>query len=337
MNTAMSSTSPLELPALSAPSTGSPLRQASDAAAWAPSSGVGSPFALDSVISGLQSSLDQLALRLDAENDALWCSFVHPERPCFTPDLLGDITRFQRRLEKALRMPSLLGQAPLGALVWRSGFPDVWNLGGDLELFVQLIRSGDRTGLRTYAHACVETVYRNWTKGGARLQTIALVQGDALGGGFEAALSNDVIIAERHSKFGLPEILFRMFPGMGAYSFLSRRIGAAGAEAMITSGRLYSASEMADLGIVDLVVETGEGEAAVADWLSRQRRRRRVMDALASVRRRCQPITHEELIDVTDIWVETALALEASDLRKMERLAKAQDRRRARDAVRAAA
>ena len=52
--------------------------------------------------------------------------------------------------------------------------------------------------------------------------TVALIQGDAIGGGFEAMLTNDVVIAERTAKFGLPEILFNLFPGMGAHSFLKR-------------------------------------------------------------------------------------------------------------------
>lgn len=281
--------------------------------------------------------LEHLALVHDTTDEALWCAFKHPERPCFTPALLTDIADFQCRIEHALRIsPLTAGASPPKALVWHSNLADVWNLGGDLELFVRLITSGSRETLRTYAHDCVDTVWRNWTKGGAQIETIALIEGDALGGGFEAALSNDVIIAERHSKFGLPEILFRMFPGMGAYSFLSRRIGGAMAESLITSGRLYSADEMAEMGIVDLVVNTGEGKTAVRQWLS-TKSRRRALSSLARVRRRCQPITYEELIDVTDIWVETAFELEPSDLRKMERLARAQDRRRGRDLTRVAA
>lgn len=288
-------------------------------------------------LADLGASLEQLSIRQDPEREALWCAFEHPVRPCFTPELLEEIGCFQVRLERALERPSFRDHAAIGTLVWHSNFPDVWNLGGDLELFVQLITSGQRESLRAYAHQCVDTVWRNWNKGNARLETIALIEGDALGGGFEAVLSNDVIIAERHSKFGLPEILFRMFPGMGAYSFLSRRIGGAEAEALITSGRLYSADEMAAMGIVDLVVETGTGREAVEQWLSSHRRRRRVLGSLGLVRRRCQPITYDELIDVTEIWVDTAFGLEACDLRKMERLAKAQDRRRAREISRAAA
>jgi DSF synthase len=52
--------------------------------------------------------------------------------------------------------------------------------------------------------------------------TVGLVQGAALGGGFEALLSFDYVVAERDATFGLPEILFGLFPGMGAHSLLSR-------------------------------------------------------------------------------------------------------------------
>ena len=123
-------------------------------------------------------------------------------------------------------------------LVWGSRSPGIWNLGGDLALFTRLIRAGAEDELRNYAHACVDAVYQNLTKMGLPLLTIALVQGDALGGGFESVLTNDVIIVERGSRMGLPEVLFNTFPGMGAYSLLSRRIGGARATQLILSGKL---------------------------------------------------------------------------------------------------
>ena len=81
------------------------------------------------------------------------------------------------------------------------------------------------------------------------------MQGDALGGGFECALASDLIVAEERAQLGFPEILFNLFPGMGAYSLLSRRVGMKGAEKMILSARLYTAEELHELGVVDLLVE----------------------------------------------------------------------------------
>jgi DSF synthase len=219
---------------------------------------------------------------------------------------------------------------PLRTVVWGSSFPGIWNLGGDLELFTRLIRTQGAAELRSYAYACVDAVYQNLTKMGLPILTIALVQGDALGGGFESALTNDVIIAERDSKLGLPEVLFNMFPGMGAYSLLCRRLDGVRAQKLILSGRLYEAEELEELGLVDLVVDRGEGPVAVREYLERNQRRHGTLLALSRIRQRCQPITYEELIDVTDVWVETALGLGEADLRRMEHLVRAQLRRYAR-------
>lgn len=288
------------------------------------------PVPLD--LERLDGEFGELGIRYESDQGSLWCEFGHRERPCFTPDLLHDISALQAQLKRSLLPQAFAGKLPVRALVWHSSMPDVWNLGGDLALFIKLIRGNAREDLRRYAYACVDTIYQNWTKLDLPVMTIALVQGDALGGGFEAVLTNDVVIAERQSKFGLPEILFNMFPGMGAYSLLCRRLDGVRAEQMIRSGRLYEAQELAGMGLVDQVVERGEGPAAVRAYLDRNRRRHGVLGALAQVRRRCQPLTYEELVDVTDVWVDTAMDLDEADLRRMERLAGAQHRRHARAA-----
>jgi DSF synthase len=278
----------------------------------------------------LHQEFDELTIRFEPDQSALWCLFNHTERPCFTPRFLDQILTLQTRLRQGLAATAMSADMPLRTVVWGSRSPGIWNLGGDLELFTRLIRAHAAEELRSYAYACVEAVYQNLTKMGLPLLTIGLVQGDALGGGFESALTNDVIIAERGSRMGLPEVLFNMFPGMGAYSLLCRRLDGVRAQQMILSGRLYEAQELEELGLVDLVVDKGDGAAAVREYLERNRRRHSTLLALSRVRQRCQPVTYEELIDVTDVWVETALGLDEADLRRMEHLIRAQERRHAR-------
>jgi len=278
----------------------------------------------------LDDEFDELSIRFEPDQGALWCLFNHTERPCFTPRFLHQILTLQSRLKHGLAAAALGDDMPLRTVVWGSSFPGIWNLGGDLELFTRLIRARAADELRSYAYACVDAVYQNLTKMGLPVLTIALVQGDALGGGFESALTNDVIIAERDSRMGLPEVLFNLFPGMGAYSLLCRRLDGVRAQQLILSGQVYEAQELEELGLVDLVVGKGEGPTAVREYLERNRRRHGTLLALSRVRQRCQPVTYEELIDVTEIWVETALGLGEADLRRMEHLVRAQLRRHAR-------
>jgi DSF synthase len=147
--------------------------------------------------------------------------------------------------------------------------PGVFNYGGDLALFARLAQARDRQGLLHYATLCVDNLHRRITGFHPPIITLVLVQGAALGGGFEAVFRNQVIIAERSSTFGFPEILFNLFPGMGAYSFLARLIGARRTEEIITSGALYGAAklaELAELGIMDVVAEDGQGEAVATGF-----------------------------------------------------------------------
>ena len=157
--------------------------------------------------------------------------------------------------------------------------------------------------------------------------TIGLVQGDALGGGFEGALSFNVLVAERSAKFGLPEILFNLFPGMGAFSFLSRKLNSAHAQRMIMSGKIYSAEELHALGLVDVLADDGHGEEAVRDYIARNTRAHVAHRSIYRARRRVDPLSLQELRDIADIWVETAMQAVPADLRKMERLMSMQVRR----------
>jgi DSF synthase len=269
---------------------------------------------------------DNLDVELDPHTGTYWCFLRPTGRPSFTPALLRDITDMQHSLRRLFaQRPE---QRPFRYFVFASRTPGIYNLGGDLGLFADKIRARDETSMRRYAHTAIEAIHRNTTAFDLPVVTMALVQGDALGGGFECALSLDLIVAERSARMGLPEILFNLFPGMGAYSFLSRRLDAVRAEKMITSGRIYTAEELYEMGVVDVLADDGYGQAAVSEYIERNGRKHNAHLAMYRARRRVKPVTLEELRDVVDIWVDAALQLGPSDLRKMAHLTAAQDRRR---------
>ena len=268
-----------------------------------------------------------LEVQFDPATKVLWSYFRHARSPSFTPELLRNIGAVQRAVRRIFAEQAHPEAIPIRYMVWASRAPTIWNLGGDLRLFAQLIRDRDRDRLLAYALEVVREGHLNSINLNLPLITISLVQGDALGGGFEAALSSNLIVAERRAKFGLPEVLFNLFPGMGAYSFLARRIDAAAAERMIFSGKIYTAGELHEIGVVDVLAEDGEGERTLQEYIRRNERSHHTHCAIYRVRRRVQPITFEEMADIARIWVDTALQLEEPELRKMERLVVAQNRR----------
>ena len=274
-----------------------------------------------------EEGVSELNVTFDSEHRVLWCRFRHANSPSFTPNLLRDIGAVQRTVRRIFAEQIDPEAVPVRYMVWASQVPTIWNLGGDLRLFAQLIRNRDRDRLLAYALEVVREGHLNAVNLQLPLITISLVQGDALGGGFEAALSSNLIVAERSAKFGLPEVLFNLFPGMGAYSFLARRIDPAAAERMIFSGKIYTAVELHEMGVVDLLADDGTGEQSLYSYIKRNERAHRTHCAIYRVRRRVQPVTYEEMADIARIWVDTALHLEEPDLRKMERLIVAQNRR----------
>jgi len=126
---------------------------------------------------------------------------------------------------------------------------------------------------------------------------------------------------------GLPEVMFNMFPGMGAYQLLSRRIGVRAAEDLILSGRVLSARKLHEMGIVDVLAKDGQGESAVQQWIADNRRRHNGTRAVFGLRQICNPISREELDAVAESWVDAALRLTDRDLRMMGFLVRAQQER----------
>jgi len=270
----------------------------------------------------------QIEVKFEPEYSVAW-TYLNPTGvPCFNPEILEEIRSHDEAIESS--GGRLLHHGDLRQIryyVVASRIENVFNFGGDLALFTQLVRAQDRDALAQYAKLCVRNMYSRIVNYNSPLTTISLVQGEALGGGFETVLSSNVIIAERCARMGMPEILFNLFPGMGAYSLLGRRLGMKKAEEMIFSGRIYTAAELHEIGVVDVLVDDGLGEAAVYDYIRSNERRRNGMQAVFSCRQQLQPVTYEELLNITTVWVNAALRLEERDLKLMSRLVSSQTKR----------
>lgn len=261
--------------------------------------------------------LAEMEVNWDPELATLW-SFMTPRgKPAFNPSMLRDLTAWQLEIQNLFARQ----EAPLKYVVLGSRYPGAFNLGGDLGYVADLIERRDQAALEAYGNHCVDILYRNYIGLDLPVVTIALIQGDAVGGGLESALSFNVLVAERGANFSLPENLFGMFPGVGAHALLSRRLNLATAEELMMSGRTYSAEEMHELGLVHILAEAGEGEAAVRDYIRTNGRRHNGQVGVYRASREVNPITLEELRRVVRVWAETGMRLSAIHVKMMRRLA----------------
>lgn len=267
----------------------------------------------------------QLTSRFDPNLNAIWLHCNPKPRACYNLKYLQELEDWINFIEASKGKFQYQEHIyPVDYVVLVSDNPSVFNLGGDLELFVKLIREENFPELLRYGQTCVELLYKNYVAYNLPVTTISLVQGLCLGGGFEAALSSDILVAERSSRFGFPEISFNLFPGMGAYSLLSRRVGHKLANAIITSGHRYTAEELKQLDVIDYVVEDGQGIQAVQELIAKHKSRSNGLVGLSQARRIMYDLQLEELLEVVKVWAERAMHLTNKNLKLMERFARSQ-------------
>lgn len=267
---------------------------------------------------------EHLRLSYDPVLEVLWARFDSPRGPYFSLELLQEMAACIDALE-AEAVWLIEGEAkPIKYVVIGARERKRFSLGGDLAFFQDCIRTSNRAALQRYGRACVDVLYR-WSRVlSERITTIALVEGKALGGGFECALGCQYIIADERATFGFPEVLFNLFPGMGGFSFLARKVGVSQAEHLIAHGNQYSAAVMRDRGVVDALAVPGQGERAVDAFIRTHRARYNTRRAVEKMKLLVAPIGYDELFRIVDMWVDVALSLSDRDLRRLDLLVGAQ-------------
>ena len=267
-----------------------------------------------------------LATRLDNSLDTLWVSLQPVDgRPLnFSPELLAGLERLLDRIEGTnWHWQEDSREYRLHYLVLTSNHPRHFALGGDLAYFQSCIEGGNAGALRAYSMRCLELVRRIYAAA-HEVTTVALVQGRALGGGFETALSATHLIAERGAQFGFPEIAFGTFPCTGGMTLLANRIGLRRAAAFMRNARIHSATDLHTQGVVDELCEPGEGPAAVQRFIAEHRRRYNARMALQRAETRMGSFDLAEMRTVVEDWVATAMALSAEERRVLDTLVRMQ-------------
>ena len=270
---------------------------------------------------------DQLVTEFNEEEGVMWC-FMNPHpRPCFNENILNDLNRFLQVVRNNISSDIHSGKAPsIKYVVFGSYRPGIFSLGGDLGLFVDCIRQNNREKLSNYMQLSIEVMYGIFTNMDVPMTTISLIRGNALGAGFEGALSCDYIISQEEVQLGFPEVLFNMFPGMGAYSFLARRLDPTRVERMILGGRIYSAKELFEMGLIDVLFMDSDGVDEVYAFIKKLKKNDNTRKAILEIRNRVNPVTFKEMLDIGEIWVDSAMRLTERELKTMARLMRSQDK-----------
>lgn len=262
--------------------------------------------------------LSQIAAYYEEGRNVMWMMLRSYPRPCFNQELIEDIMT----LTYAARASGLRFD------FWVTGslVPNMYNVGGDLSFFVEAIINNKREALRSYARACVDCVHAAARGFDVGAISLSMIEGTALGGGFEAALAHHYVLAQNTARMGFPEIAFNLFPGMGGYSLVSRKAGMKLAEELISTGESHTAEWFESRGLVDVLFQPGEGFNATRTFMDVLRPKLNGIRAMIRARQRVLQLSRSELMDITEDWVDAAFTLEEKDLSYMERLVMLQNR-----------
>jgi enoyl-CoA hydratase/carnithine racemase len=170
------------------------------------------------------------------------------------PEALNALSTDQaRRLRNAVR--EVGGDRQISAVVLCSALPQAFCVGADLKERSRF----DDDQLAAQRSVFVEAFGAVL---GIEVPSIAAVDGYALGGGCELALSCDLIVASDDATFGLPEVGLGLVPGGGGTQLLSRRVGLNRALDLMLTGRRVTAAEALNLGLADRGAAAGSARMA---------------------------------------------------------------------------
>ena len=145
------------------------------------------------------------------------------------------------------------------ALIIHSEIQSGFSAGADLrELYEQSMKmsaSNRAAGVRDF----LQRIHRVMNAiDAAPLTTIAAVHGVTFGGGFELALTCDIIIADRTARFCFPELRLGLIPGFGGIPRLKRDLGNAVVRDLLLTGRSFNATKAQNIGLVSQVAAEGQ-------------------------------------------------------------------------------
>ena len=189
------------------------------------------------------------------------------------------------------------------ALIFHSTMKAGFSAGADLREVYEFWRSMEPAEAARKARGFLERIHHVMNVlDAAPLTTIAAVHGVTFGGGFELALTCDIIIADRMARFCFPELRLGLIPGFGGIPRLKRDLGNAVVRDLLLTGRSFNVMKAQQIGLVSQIA--GEGEAlrvarATASQIGKFDRKTAI-----AAKQFVKPIPYAELKQEVDIFCD---------------------------------
>ncbi len=260
--------------------------------------------------------LPQLKLEYEPPIKTLWVTIAPEPKPVFTLGLVDSVSRLQKAIV-ALWGGEDYGRSPIRFFAYRAKGP-IFTFGGDLDFYPSTASAG------ATARPCRNThdsrSKASWAMPPASREPRSRwrrSRGKGIGGGIDAPLSCNLVIAEEQTSFSYPEVKFNHFP-VASVAVLSQRIGTRAAHRLLSTGAEFTAAEFEALGALDATAASGQGEA----WLRKYASETMPMHAArlglyeAFHRRRAEEF-RSELVALAAAWTDHMLRLSPMEISRL--------------------
>jgi enoyl-CoA hydratase/carnithine racemase len=189
------------------------------------------------------------------------------------------------------------------ALIIYSTVKSGFSAGADLRELYGWIQEFGQTEVASHAREYLGRIHHVMnTIDTSPLTAIAAVHGVIFGGGFELALTCDLIVADKMARFCFPELRLGLIPGYGGIPRLKRDLGNAVVRDLLLTGRSFNTTKAQQIGLVSHVVAEGEALRAARAMAGQIAKFDRATSAAA--KQFIKPIPHDELRREIDIFCE---------------------------------
>ncbi|HET6177133.1 MAG TPA: enoyl-CoA hydratase/isomerase family protein [Candidatus Sulfotelmatobacter sp.] len=189
------------------------------------------------------------------------------------------------------------------ALIIYSTLKSGFSAGADLRELYRRIEKMGQAEVAQEIRSFLERIHRVMSAiDTSPLTTIAAVHGVTFGGGFELALTCDLMIADKMARFCFPELRLGLIPGFGGIPRLKRDLGNAVVRDLLLTGRSFNATKAQQVGLVSQVVSEGEALRAARATAAQMGKFDR--QTAATAKKFIKPIPHEELRHEIDLFCE---------------------------------
>src|SRR6202162_6097394 len=209
--------------------------------------------------------------------------------------MLEDLERFASSLSAL--------ESKGSALILYSKQKAGFSAGADLRELYEQAQKLDAPSAAKGVRACLERIHAVFNRlDTSTLTTIAAVHGVCFGGGFELALTCDLIVADKMARFCFPELRLGLIPGFGGIPRLKRDIGNGVVRDLLLTGRSINATKALAVGLASQVAAEGEALRVARATAAQVTKFDRA--ASAAAKRFVKPIPQEELRREIDLFCE---------------------------------